>query len=149
MAKDSMTVKEALSEFYAKNHLGKDAFEKNLNYADFRIIKIPYPNFKKRQQLVYLHDINHVLTGYDTSWIGEGEVAAWELASGFPPHCWVGYLYAPFTFLIGLVLSPKRVLKAFCRGLKEKNSCHAKLDKEQIMSLKVKDLLSTLRIQPC
>lgn len=149
MEKNSITVKEALSEFYCKNQLGKDAFEKNLNFADFGLFKVPYPNFQKRQQLVYLHNINHVLTGYDTSWIGEGEVAAWELASGFPPHCWVGYLYAPFTFLIGLMLNPKRVLRAFQRGLREKNSCHAKLNKEQIMSLEVADLRYSLQIQPC
>ena len=31
---------------------------------------------------VPLHDVNHILSGCDTSWRGELEIAAWELASG-------------------------------------------------------------------
>ena len=28
------------------------------------------------------HDLHHILTEYDTTWTGEAEVSAWELATG-------------------------------------------------------------------
>jgi NADPH:quinone reductase-like Zn-dependent oxidoreductase len=35
---------------------------------------------------VKLHDIHHVLTGYDTTWRGKAEIGAWEIASGCGRH---------------------------------------------------------------
>ncbi len=137
---EELKIRDALQVFYGSESLGQDAFIAKINYADFKIFKLPFPNLKKRREIVYLHDINHVLSGYDTSWMGEGEVAAWELGSGFPPRCWVGYFYAPFTLMIGLVLSPVRVYRAFLRGRRQKNSCYADLSKEEIFNLSVKDL---------
>ena len=46
-----------------------------------RICKLPFPNLKQRRALVYLHDINHVISGSDTTWVGEGEVAAIDLCT--------------------------------------------------------------------
>jgi hypothetical protein len=137
---DQLKVRDALQAFYGTESLGQDAYVAKINYADFKIFKLPFPNLKKRREIVYLHDINHILSGYDTSWIGEGEVAAWELASGFPKHCWVGYFYAPVTFAIGLLLNPARVFRAFLRGRRERNSCYANLGKEELFDLSVKDL---------
>jgi len=137
-------VGEALKKFYEVEHLGRDAYEQNLNYARFGFLKIPFPNPKQRREIVYLHDINHVLSGYDTSWIGEGEVAGWELASGFPRHCWIGYFYAPFTLIIGLMLNPARVYRAFLQGRRTRNSCFASLPKNQILNMKLGELKAAL-----
>jgi len=41
-----------------------------------------FPNVAPRVRAVKLHDLHHILTGYGTSWTGEAEIAAWELASG-------------------------------------------------------------------
>jgi hypothetical protein len=45
------------------------------------------PNVKSRQRALPLHDLHHLVTGYDTSWRGEAEIAAWELAAGMPWLC--------------------------------------------------------------
>ena len=72
-----------LFNFYEIFGLGQDAYERRVNFAKIGFLILPFPNPKARQRLVYLHDVNHLLSGYDTSWVGEGEVSAWELASGF------------------------------------------------------------------
>jgi len=42
------------------------------------------PMLVQQQQRLLLHDVHHLVTGYDTSFRGELELAAWELAS---PGC--------------------------------------------------------------
>jgi hypothetical protein len=78
------------------------------------------PNTKARIAAVRVHDLHHVATDYETTWVGEGEISAWELASGCGPYlaAWVLNLAG---FGIGLFLSPRRVLRAFVRGRHSKN----------------------------
>ena len=58
-----------------------------------------------------LHDLHHIATGYDTSWTGEAEIAAWELASGCRGYvaAWVLDLAS---IPLGLVIAPRRLLRA-------------------------------------
>ena len=70
---------------------------------------------------LFLHDINHLLSGYDTHWVGELEIAGWELGSG---GCGRYYLYwvDRLVFVaLGLLFAPIRTLRAFRRGRKHKN----------------------------
>jgi len=79
-----------------------------------------FPNTRARVRAVRLHDLHHVLTGYDTSWAGEGEIGAWELASNCRDHYaawWLNFSAA----LIGLCIAPRRVVAAFRRGRRERN----------------------------
>lgn len=142
-----MTVEEALTVFFGAEHLGREAYENAVNYATIGLITFPVPNPAARRRIVYLHDVNHILSGYDTSWAGEGEVSAWELASGFPAHCRIGYFYAPLTFAVGLIVAPKRLWSAWLRGRKEKNSCYAPLSREEMMATTVSDLRKMLGIK--
>ncbi len=67
-----------------------------------------------------LHDLNHLLSGCDTSWAGEFEVASWELASGGCgpfAYFWVDRL---IFVLLGLVLAPLSTI----RGLRAGRGCH-------------------------
>lgn len=142
-----MKIKEALEVFLGAEHLGNEAYEDAINYVQFGPLKIPFPNPKARRDIVYLHDVNHILSGYDTSWTGEGEVSAWELASGFPKHCWIGYLYAPQALLVGLIVAPRKCFKAWRRARRgEKNSCFARMSREQLMQTTVADLRAQLGI---
>jgi hypothetical protein len=76
---------------------------------------IVLPNVKSRQRALPLHDLHHLVTGYDTSWRGEAEIAAWELAAGCHGYvaAWVLNLAA---FAIGVVIAPRRLWRAFVRG---------------------------------
>ncbi len=88
-----------------------------------RIAGLPmlaFPNTSQRVRSVRLHDLHHVLTGYDTSWTGEGEIGAWELASGCADH-WAAWTLNSVAALIGLAIAPRRVLAAFRRGRRQRN----------------------------
>jgi len=143
---DKKKVKYALSEFYAEQKLDLDSPSQLINYYPLGWFKIPFINLPARRRLLHLHDINHLLMGYDTSLRGEAQLAALELASGFPSHCRIGYLYSPFALLPGLLLCPIKVYKAFIRGLNTRNACHLKLSKETLFNSKVSDLKDLLNI---
>jgi hypothetical protein len=79
-----------------------------------------FPNTRARVAAVRIHDLHHVAAEYDTTWLGEAEIAAWELGSGCGPYlaAWVLNLSV---FGIGCFISPRRVLRAFVRGRRTKN----------------------------
>jgi hypothetical protein len=88
---------------------------------------IPVPNTDMRKKAIPYHDLHHLLTGYNNSRIGEGEVGAWELGSG----CWSNPA-AVFLNLggvsTGLLYSPRRICKAFIRGCRSRNLYGLSLD---------------------
>jgi hypothetical protein len=86
-----------------------------------------FPNTRARVAAARIHDLHHVVAEYDTSWTGEGEIGAWELARGCGPYlaAWVLDLTA---FGIGCVLSPRRMLRAFVRGRHSRNLYAAGFD---------------------
>ncbi len=67
-----------------------------------------------------VHDLHHVVTGYQTDLRGESEIAAWELASGCRrmPAAFVLNLFA---LAIGIVIAPVRVARAWARGRHTQN----------------------------
>jgi hypothetical protein len=103
-------------------------------------LKFFFPNPKARREAIHLHDLTHLLTVYETTWQGEGEVAAWELASGFPRKYWIGWIYAPITFTIGVFIAPFKVARAFRRGWGNSNLCKLDLPREQLDALTLGEL---------
>ena len=67
----------------AENGFGDGGYDDR--FVVLRVGGIPVlalPDTKQPIRSVRSHDVHHVLTGNATSWRGEGESAAWELASG-------------------------------------------------------------------
>lgn len=79
-------------------------------------IPFPFPNTAGRVAAVRFHDLHHVLTGYDTDFLGELEISAWEIGA----NC-RGQLFAWQINLGGLaggmLFAPRRTAAAFFRGL--------------------------------
>jgi hypothetical protein len=78
-------------------------------------VPFPFPNTPGRLRAVRIHDLNHVLTGYDTNTTGEFEISAWEIGSGCKDF------YAAWQINLGglaggLLIAPKRTYRAFMRG---------------------------------
>jgi hypothetical protein len=69
------------------------------------------PNPKARQEAVPLHDIHHVVTGFGTDVIGEGEQGIWELRAGCPAP--VAIFLNSLAAAGGFLLSPRRIIRAF------------------------------------
>ncbi len=83
-------------------------------------IPIWFPNAPGRVRAVKLHDLHHVVTGYATTWTGEAEIAAWELASGCGRYGWAWALNLS-ALPIGLAIAPRATLSAFVRGRSSRN----------------------------
>lgn len=142
---ETRTVQQWMQDFYREKLFADDAESARWIFIRLGFIKIPFPNLKQRREAIWLHDLNHLLTGYDTSWTGEGEIAAWELASGFPKNLWIGYVYPPMTFLIGLLISPRKVVEAFRKGLGQKNIYKLQLERKTLEQLKIAELKRLLK----
>jgi hypothetical protein len=105
-----------------------------------------FPNTAARVRSVRLHDIHHVLTEYDTTWAGEAEIGAWELASGCGRHypAWVLNFAA---VAIGAFLWPRRVWAAFRRGRRSGNLYGIDFS-EELLDQTVGDLRQAIGLAP-
>jgi hypothetical protein len=117
---EALTLGEARDRYFAENGFSSPYSDRWVKLRlGSRLVPV-LPNTKARVAAVRVHDLHHVATDYETTWVGEGEISAWELASGCGPYlaAWVLNLAG---FGIGLFLSPRRVLRAFVRGRHSKN----------------------------
>jgi ubiquinone biosynthesis protein Coq4 len=145
---DDLSVRDARAEYFARSGFASDG-----GYGD-RWVRLKvngvtafaFPNTASRLRSVRLHDIHHVLTGYDTTWAGEAEIAAWELASGCRHHyaAWVLNLGA---MAIGALLWPRRVLAAFRRGRKCGNLYRGEYS-DELLGLTVGELRRRIELGP-
>ncbi|HEX2090746.1 MAG TPA: hypothetical protein VHG28_00035 [Longimicrobiaceae bacterium] len=93
---------------------------------------------------VRLHDLHHVLTGYDTSWVGEAEIGAWELAGGCAHH-YPAWVLNSGAFTLGLFLAPGRLFRAFVRGRHSRNLYRGEFH-ESLLDGKVGEMRQSLRL---
>lgn len=109
------TVRTAREAYFARNGFGDGGYGDRWVVLRAGPLAIRFPNTAARVAAVRLHDLHHVATGYDTSWVGEGELGAWEIAGGCGRHlaAWVLNLNA---LGIGVLLAPSRMWQAFRRG---------------------------------
>jgi hypothetical protein len=107
---------------------------------------VAFPNSTCRVRSVKLHDVHHILTEYDTSWTGEAEIAAWEIASGCRDH-YVAWLLDLGAIPIGLAIAPKRTFAAFVRGRRSRNLYNGDFTPE-LLDCTVGELRERLDIPP-
>jgi ubiquinone biosynthesis protein Coq4 len=103
-----------------------------------------FPNTPARQAAVKLHDLHHVATGYDTTFTGEAEIAAWELAAGCGRYyaAWILNLGAMAT---GMLIAPRRTARAFRRGRRSKSLYDRRFGND-LLAMTVGELRALLRI---
>lgn len=82
---------------------------------------VPLPNIEVRHRYLKYHDLHHLITGYTVGRIGEGEVSAWELGSGSAFVSPVLGFMNLIALSTGLVLQPRRMWRAFVRGINSRN----------------------------
>ena len=113
---DSLAVGEARERFFRGLGAGPDGGY-SAAWVKLKAGPIPFcfPNLSARVRAVRLHDLHHIATGYEPSWVGEAEVGAWELASGCRGY-WAAWVLNSAAFAAGLFLAPARVFRAFVRG---------------------------------
>jgi hypothetical protein len=112
-----MTLGEARSLYFRLNDFGEDG-----GYAErwikVKVWRMPIwlPNTEGRVRAVKLHDLHHVLTEYPTTWRGEAEISAWELAAGGMRRYYAAWWLNLMNMAQGLVVNPRGMYRSFMRG---------------------------------
>ena len=142
----TLTLREGRDAYFANNGLAQDG-----GYADsWVVIKIgpvpvfAIPNTASRKRDVPFHDLHHVLTGYPTTIVGEGEIGAWELGSDCTASP-VAVLLNCQVFGTMLVFHPRRMFRAFMRGRRARNLYGSSHD-DELLSRSIGDLREELRV---
>ena len=141
-----MTAEEALGEYLVAQKIAKksegsgraDWYAGHWFYSNLWGVTVPiFPLFGFRQGLP-AHDLHHMLNDYDTSWLGECETAAWELASGGCGRHVVYWIDRLLFVVIALVMAPLRTARAFREGWGQRNLY--RLDPETLLALDLEDV---------
>lgn len=116
----ALTLREARDRYFALMGLSDGGYDSPVAVLRAGPIPITVPNTAARVRALRFHDLHHPLTGYDSTWTGEGEIGAWEVASDCADHraAWALNLLA---MAIGLGLAPRRIFRAFVRGRHSRN----------------------------
>jgi hypothetical protein len=116
-----------------------------LGAPEGRPFSFKFPNTAARVRAVKLHDLHHVLTEYDTSWTGETEIGAWEIASGCGRH-YPAWLLNLGALAIGLVITPRKIYRAFIRGRHSAN-LYKSVFREELLDRNVGEMREELSIR--
>lgn len=123
---DDMRVVDARASYFARS-----GFDDSTYTA--RFIELPalgttlyLPNIADRRAAVRVHDLNHLLTGYGTDWLGESMISTFELGMGVRGY-WVAWVLDSSAMLMGFMREPRQMLRAFARGHATPHSTYALL----------------------
>ena len=78
-------------------------------------VPVPIPNPPARRRALRLHDLHHLLTGYQTNWTGEWQISAWECAGGMHRDA-VAWTFCLMGLTAGMIAAPRLTVRAFARG---------------------------------
>lgn len=118
---ETKTIMDDLKIYWKENNLPQDGGESDLlNQAKSGRFSFYYPNLNGKALI--LHDINHFLTGYPTTWKGEFQVSAWELASGGRKGFPTTWIYPISLTILGLIFYPLQTISAYKDGRNKQNA---------------------------
>ena len=141
------SVLAARDAYLAENGFSIEAYDSP--FTDAKLaggIAIKVPNTKKHRWALMLHDLHHALLGYGTDPAGEAEVSAWELRRGLRPvGLYVGSIVASGA-LFGLLVAPRRTLRAFRATGPRPSLFHEPLPYEQALTLTLGELRELLGV---
>ena len=141
------TIGDALERHYVAHGLPPDGGESE---PWFRVhlgpIALRLPNPPARRRAVFFHDVNHVLTGYNTVFSdGEMAIAAFEVGSGCGSFLMAWYINLTM-FGFGLLVCPRTVLRAFIRGSGAASIYHCKDERRTLVAASVAELRERLHL---
>lgn len=141
---DDRSVREARARYFARNGFDEAGYDDRWVKLQAGPIPIVFPNTAARVRSVRVHDVHHVVTGYGTSWTGEAEIGAWEIASSCADH-YAAWLLNLLALPIGLVIAPRATFRAFVRGRRSANLYRGTID-DALLATPVGALRRALRL---
>jgi hypothetical protein len=143
---DGLSLRDARGLFRQLSGYSEAQYQERWVKLRFGPLPFWFPNTQSRQRAVKLHDLHHVLTEYGTSWTGEAEISAWELASGCRDYA-AAWVLNGLGLLMGVVIAPIRVARAFRRGLQSRN-LYGREVTDELLSARVGTLRKALLLKP-
>ena len=142
----SITLRQALDIFFAKHNLGEEGgLNSNWAYLDFKWFRIPFPNPESRKKALIFHDIHHIVTGYESDWQGEAEIAAWEVSTGCGEYGAAWFLDTG-GIAMGVIFFPRKTFRAFIRGRRTKNLYLSNYKKEDLVKMSIREVQEKLNL---
>src|SRR5215467_1040208 len=138
LAAPSPSMREALEQFFTRNGFSAKAYSAPTFTIKLLGIPLTFPSTAKRKQVLPLHDLHHILTGYGTNFIGEAEIGAWELRAGCTTL--VAYFLNGSGVILGLLISPGRVWRAFRAARGAHTLYREKIPYSTLLEMNVEDL---------
>jgi hypothetical protein len=141
------TLDEALHRLYKAHDLPSDGGE-SAKWFHVRIgpVSIPLPNPPARQRAVFIHDVNHVLTGYNAVFSdGEMSIAAFEVGAGCG-RVWVAWILNLSLMALGAIVRPGLVLRAFVRGRRSESLYTRAESRPALRRMRVAELRQLIRL---
>ena len=117
----TLTLRQARERYFEENGFGRGGnYDERWVRVDVGPLPVWFPNSAQRVRALRFHDLHHVLTGYRTDFPGETEISAWEVGGGCADHA-VAWGINLMAMGMGLLFMPRRVARAFQRGLHTRN----------------------------
>jgi hypothetical protein len=138
---EQQTPRDLLPGFYRQYGLGDDGGQSS-SYVKIEFTKsfsLYFPNFDARRKAVFKHDVHHIVTGYTSTFKGETEISAWEIASGCR-HYWVAWVLDLHAMVIGILFNPAGVYKAFIKGRHTYNLYRDDFADEKLMDMSLHEI---------
>ncbi len=135
----TLTVSEARLRYFSDNLFGDGGYDRKFTESKVGPIVIRLPISETRRRGLKIHDLHHIATGYDTTFLGEAEMSAWELGSGGIGRYAAVKFYLYLGVMLGLLIDPRAVRRAYVRGKGCKNLYHLEFT-EELLSLTVGEL---------
>lgn len=138
---DDMILKDALLKYFSDNGLPADGGLQD-KWARYKILNytfLAFPNFDSRRAALVRHDVHHIVMDLDTSSLGEGLIAAWELATGCG-RFWISWCMEPQALWFGILLSPRKTFQTFVRARRDSNFFHVGFEQERLLNASVGDI---------
>jgi hypothetical protein len=140
------TVRDALTAYLTVNGFTTDSYTAPTVAIPIGPVTIPLPNTAGRKAVVKMHDLHHLATGYGTDLTGEAEIGAWELRAGCTTLA--AYVYNAMAVSMGLVISPRRTLRAFADARGSTTLYKLGMGYDATLELTVAELRARMHLPP-
>lgn len=143
----SMNIGDALTRLYKEHDLPPDGGEHEaLFHVRIGPITIPLPNPPARQKAVFIHDVNHLLTGYNAVFSdGEMKIAAYEVGTGCD-RVWAAWLLNLWLMAVAALARPKTAFQAFVRGSQAVSLYRLAPDRSTLRAMSVGDVRRLIQL---
>ncbi len=140
-------LREGRRRFFAAQGFAPDGgYDDPWAEASFGPVPYAIVNTRARADALRVHDLHHVLTGYDTDWRSESWISAWELGSGGGGRHVYAWFIALFGLWVGLWVSAGTTWRAYLRGRGSRN-LYAEVDPSSWLERSIGDVRQALAIR--